>query len=155
MLNAYSEHSALVWAVKSRHNGSKQTQPRKRRIEFVDCKVEGRINVTQFKKSLHPSFGRLPTIHQLSCVDCIGTNYHDSTGDNAASSFLSLWGKQPSPNRALLWSILKGTNGAGLFQKSAIVVNDGVQSHCGTTCFQHERVFLLIMSSLNFYWQHV
>jgi hypothetical protein len=50
---------------------------------------------------------------------------------------------------------LKVAVGAGLFQKSAIVVNDGVQSHCGTACFQHESVFLLITSSLNFYWLHV
>jgi hypothetical protein len=96
--------------------------------------------VTQFLKCLHPSFSREPTIHQSRCVQYIGANQHDSTGDNAASSFLSHRGKQPSLNKALLWSILKVSIGAGLFQNSVMVVNDGVQSHCGMTCFQCEII---------------
>ena len=42
-----------------------------------------------------------------------------------------------------------------MFQKNAIAVNGGVQCHCGTTCFQHERVLVLITSSLKFYWLRV
>jgi hypothetical protein len=41
------------------------------------------------------------------------------------------------------------------FVRCASNANDGVQDHCGATCFQHERVFLLITSSLNFNWLRV
>ncbi len=41
------------------------------------------------------------------------------------------------------------------FVRCATNSKSGVQSHGGTTCFQHERDFVLIMSSLNFYWLRV
>jgi len=61
----------------------------------------------------------------------MGTNQRDSTSHNAVNSFLSHGDKQPSLYRLVLQSVLKATVGAGLFQKTVIVANNGVQSHRG------------------------
>jgi hypothetical protein len=49
----------------------------------------------------------------------------------------------------------KADVGVGLIDQSAMVVDDDVQSHCGTTCFQHEKKDSDMMSHLNFYVLHV
>ena len=98
--------------------------------------------MTDFLHSLHPNFGGEPTIHQSGSVYYIGTNRHDSTYHTAVNSFVSHRDKQPGLHSAVLERILKETVGAGLFQKSGIVANNGMHSHCETLA-SNTRIYSL------------
>jgi hypothetical protein len=50
---------------------------------------------------------------------------------------------------------MKADVGVGLKDRSAMVVDDDMQSHCGTTCFQHEKKDSDMTSHLDFYVLHV
>jgi hypothetical protein len=61
----------------------------------------------------------------------------------------------PQAACSILEGILERTVRVRHFVRCATNSKNGVQSPGGTTCFQHERVFVLITSSLNFYWLRV
>ncbi len=62
---------------------------------------------------------------------------------------------QPKLVRSILMFSKKADVGVGLIDRSAMVVDDDVQSHCGMTCFQHKKKDSDMKSHLNFYLLHV
>jgi hypothetical protein len=48
----------------------------------------------------------------------------------------------PRYGRSILEGIPEGAVGVRHSANSAVIANGGVKSHCGTTCFQHENIFL-------------
>jgi hypothetical protein len=47
------------------------------------------------------------------------------------------------------YCILKAIVGVGLIDRSATVVLSGMQSHCGTPCFQHEKIHSWVLRQIS------